>query len=356
MAYENMTYEVILQRMIDRVTAEYPNIDTREGSILYNALAPAAVELTIAYLALDNVLNESFVDTASREYLYRACEQMGMSTAIFEPSAAKHKGEFDVEVSLGSRWNCDLYNFEVLESLGEENGYHTYLLICETTGTAPNVVTGDLTPITEMPTGLTHAKLVECVIEGEEEADDATIRTAYYDYINSTTTNGNINQYEQWCNEYEGIGNSKIIPLWNGANTVKVSILSASNRAASEELIADFQEYLDPSAKGMGDGVAPIGAFVTVDTATEKPINISATVILKDGYTDTTPINDALTQYFSEIAYKKSIVAYMNLGAIILGTSIVESINNLQVNGGTTDITLGTEEIPILGTTNWAVN
>ena len=39
MAYETMTYEVILERMMKRVTDNHPNIDTREGSMLYNALS-----------------------------------------------------------------------------------------------------------------------------------------------------------------------------------------------------------------------------------------------------------------------------------------------------------------------------
>ena len=66
MAYENMTYEVILQRMMERVTTKYPNLDNREGSIIFNALAPAALELAIMYTELENVLNESFVETATR--------------------------------------------------------------------------------------------------------------------------------------------------------------------------------------------------------------------------------------------------------------------------------------------------
>ncbi len=355
MAYEDMTYEVILQRMIDRVTMEYPNIDTREGSIIFNALAPAALELAMIYTELDNCINESFVDTASREYLFRGCEQMGMNTSIFNASASIHKGEFDTEVSIGSRWNCDIYNYEVIEYIGLENNYHYYKLRCETDGVAPNNVVGDLTAITDIPDGLTHAKIVECLIEGENESSDEEIKIAYYEYINSTSTDGNINQYNRWCNEYVGVGNSKIIPLWNGANTVKVSILSTSNRTASEELISEFQNYLDPNSEGMGNGVAPIGSFVTVSTATELPIDITATIKLKSGYTDTTPINDALTKYFSEIAYDKTIVSYMTVGAIILSVTSVESIADLTINGGTTDIALGDEEIPILGTTNWAV-
>ena len=49
MAYENMTYEAILARMMNRVQEQYPDLDNREGSIIFNALAPAAVEVAIAY-------------------------------------------------------------------------------------------------------------------------------------------------------------------------------------------------------------------------------------------------------------------------------------------------------------------
>lgn len=67
--YESITYEVILQRMINKVLEQNPNIDTREGSIIYNALAPAAVELQNMYIELDTILNESFADTQSRSTL-----------------------------------------------------------------------------------------------------------------------------------------------------------------------------------------------------------------------------------------------------------------------------------------------
>lgn len=355
MAYENMTYEYILQRMMQRVSEQYPDLDTREGSILFNALAPAAIELAIMYTELDNVMNESFVNTASREYLFIGCEQVGIDTSIFKANAGVHKGEFNVEVPIGSRWNHDLYNYEVIEYIGLENDYHTYRMLCETVGTAPNNATGDLTPITDAPEDLSHARVIECLIEGENETSDEDIRATYFEYVNSTIADGNIKQYEQWCKEYEGIGNAKVLPLWNGANTVKVSILTASNRAASEELVAEFQDYLDPGVTGMGDGVAPIGAFVTVTTATEVPISVSAKVSMKSGYSDTTPITKALENYFSEIAYEKSSVAYMNVGAVILSATGVDFITDLKINGGTADISLGKEEIPVLGTATWTV-
>lgn len=357
MAYENITYEYIMNRIMGRVKSNYPNLDRREGSIIYNAVAPVAIELAIAFTELDNVRRESFVPTASREFKLLGCKDIGMDVSVFDATYGVHKGVFNVAVELGSRWNCELFNYVVTEYIGLNEGYHEYVMTCETIGTSPNNQTGTLTPITNSPDGLTYAALVECLVEGENESTDEEINKAYEEYTNNEYADGNRAQYKRWCNEYEGIGNSKVFPLWNGANTVKVSILSSSNGKASDELIAEFQEYIDPNVTGMGDGVAPIGAFVTVTTATEVPLNISADVKLATGYTnsDVDLISTAIADYFNQIAYVKTQVSYMTLGAIILDVKCVESINNLRINGGTSDIVLGDEEIPVLHSSNWAV-
>lgn len=356
MAFENMTYEFILNRLMDRVTTDYPNLDTREGSMIYNALAPAAMELAIAYIEMDNVRKESFAETASRESLFKKCMEIGMDTSLFEASCGEFKGVFDVKIELNSRWNCDLYNYVVTKYLGvNDESKHEYTLTCETSGTAPNINLGTLTPITYVPVGLTYAELTECLAEGENESDNDTIREAYFNSLKAYAIDGNIHQYRKWCDEYKSIGNCKVFPLWNGANTVKVSILTASNGKASPELVEEFQNYLDPNANGMGDGVAPIGAFVTVTTAEELTIDVTADVTLKAGFTDTTQIDKALSDYFAEISYEKNQVPYMNVGAVILSVSGVESVSNVTVNNGTANINLEAEQIPVLGTTNWTV-
>lgn len=357
MAYEQLTYEFLMNRMLSRVTEDYPNLDTREGSVIFNAIASCAMECSLLYLEGSNILKESFVGTASRYYILLACQQMGIPIAQFEASSGVFQGEFDVEIELGSRWNLDMFNYEVIEYIGYDSssGRYKYRMLCETVGTSANNQTGALTPITYVPSGLTVAEITACLVEGEDEKSDDEIRDTYFNYLNSTFSDGNVAQYHKWCDEYAGIGHYKVIPLWDGANTVKVSILNASNHSASAEFIAEVQDYFDPNINGMGDGVAPIGAFVTVDTATEVPINLSANVTMKNGYTDTTPIDEALNEYFSSIAYVKSQVAYMNVGSIILNVEGVESINNLTLNSGTADINLDTYEIPRLGTTNWTV-
>ena len=355
MAYENQTYEVILTRMMDRVRATYPDLDDREGSILFNALAPAALELAIVYNELDNVLSESFPDTASRHYLLIACEQMGMDISQFDAYSGTFRGEFNAEVSIGSEWNCDLYNYTVTKYLGVVDGYHSYEMSCDTVGVAANTMRGSLLPITEAPVTLTHAELVECLIEGEDEVSDDEIRELYFSRVKDNVSDGNVATYRQWCNEYDGIGNAKIFPLWNGNNTVKVSILSTSNEVASDTLVTNFQNYLDPGSTGMGDGVAPIGSVVTVTTATPKTVDVTATVALKEGYRNTAHLESVIKDYFRSISYVKSHVPYMSVGSALLTAEGVDGVTDLTLNGGIIDISLGEEEIPVVGTVNWTV-
>ena len=105
---DQMTYEYILGQMLNRV----PNIvDKREGSIIYDALAPASAELAKAYIELDVIMDETFVDTASLQYLMLRCKERGVT--IQSETAAIIQGSFTpttLELMAGTRFNCDDVN------------------------------------------------------------------------------------------------------------------------------------------------------------------------------------------------------------------------------------------------------
>lgn len=357
MAFEDMTYETLNARMMDRVTANYPELDTREGSMVFQAIAAAAMELSLAYERLDTVLNETFVTTASRDNLYLFCQQVGMDTTMFDATYGKFKGVFNIEVPIGSRWNLDEYNYSILESSGlnGSTNLYEYVILCETAGSNPNAVLGDLTPVDYISGNITTAKITECLVPGEDEATDEEIRDEYEQYVSHSYANGNVEQYIQWADEFDGIGTVKVFPLWDGLGTVKVSILDGNNAPATQELMNEFQAHLDPGRTGLGNGVAPIGAKVTVSTATQKPINISGSVKFKEGYNDTSVIDDAVSDYFKSIAYKRDSVPYMNIGSAIVNLDAIDFVTGLTIDGGTADIPLGDEEIPTLGAGSWTV-
>lgn len=360
-----MDFETILQRMLANVPDTF---DKREGSVIYDALAPAARELANMYDEIQKKLDNTFAGTADREWLIKRCAEIGI--APNEATYAVRKGVFTpstLEIAIGERFNFDDLNFivtEKLETAGE------YALQCETKGTAGNFGTGALIPIQYIQ-GLETATLTgEILIYGEDEEETEVLRQRYFDTLPTMTIDGNVAQYSKWCREYEGIGNFKIFPEWNGKNTVKVSILSSENTVASSTLIEDFQNYLDPptstiddnkesqnypQGRGLGMGQAPIGAICTVTTASEKAINIVASVLLREGYDNVVGLEQQLTDYLKGLNYTRTTVSYVAISAIFANNESVDMVIDITVNGVKTNIELGDEEVAKLGTLNVSV-
>lgn len=360
-----MDFETILQRMLANVPDTF---DKREGSVIYDALAPAARELANMYDEIQKKLDNTFAGTADREWLIKRCAEIGISPN--EATYAVRKGVFTpntLEIAIGERFNFDDLNFivtEKLETAGE------YALQCETKGTAGNFGTGALIPIQYIQ-GLETATLTgEILIYGEDEEETEVLRQRYFDTLPTMTIDGNVAQYSKWCREYEGIGNFKIFPEWNGKNTVKVSILSSENTIASSTLIEDFQEYLDPptsaiddnkegqnypQGRGLGMGKAPIGAIVTVTTASEKAINIVASVLLREGYDNVVDLEQQLTDYLKGLNYTRTVVSYVAISAIFANNESIDMVIDITINGVKTNVELGDEEIAKLGTLNVSV-
>lgn len=136
--FETNTYEAILQRLLDRIP---DTMDKREGAVIYDALAPAAIELNLAYIALEYLLKQIFADTADREYLVRQAWERDVIPHAAQ--AAVWRGQFEptaLEIREGTRFNHDNLNFTVIEKM--EDGI--YRLVCETPGSVGNNAAGRL--------------------------------------------------------------------------------------------------------------------------------------------------------------------------------------------------------------------
>lgn len=350
---EEFTATSILSRLLSRVSDD---LDKREGSIIYDALAPAAWEMASIYRLLFSAYDEAFISTATGVSLDRRVEEMGITRR--DATKAVCKGEFKnsagsyFDITVGDRFSSlDPYMAITYVAI-EQISTGIYRLEAVDAGSEANHYLGAISPITHI-SGLGSAVITEILIPGEDTESDEDLRARYLSFIQNEMQDGNVAQYQYWADNYDGLGRVKIFPLWNGANTVKVSILDADNSSASSELISSFQNYLDPDSEGLGNGVAPIGAKVTVTTATDKIINIAGKIKVSEGYLFSdvnTTVEGLLTSYFGGNAYDKSKVYYMEVGAVILSAEGVSSLSELTLNEGTSDITLEDEEIGALGT------
>ena len=169
---DEMTFDYIMNRMLESVP---DTVDKREGSIIYDALAPAAAELVKCYMELDVVMDETFVDTASLQYLMLRCKERGV--AIQGETAAVIEGVFtpsSVELSAGLRFNCDEVNYVVTEKISAGH----YKLEAETLGTVGNKYTGLLLPI-QTVNGLDTAQIAAVLIPAEDGDTTDTLREKY---------------------------------------------------------------------------------------------------------------------------------------------------------------------------------
>lgn len=347
--FENMNYDIILNRMLDRISSKF---DKREGSVIYDALAPAAAELALMYIEFELILQESFGDTASREYLIRRAKERGLTP--YEPTNAVLKGEFtpqNIDV-IDKRFNLDNLNFIVTEKISDG----VYKVRCESAGAVGNRYLGQMIPIDYIE-GLETAELTEVLIPGEDEEETEVFRQRYFESFDTKPFGGNQKDYIQKTNAIAGVGATKITPIWNGGGTVKLTILNSEFNKASAELINTVQQEIDPTQDGYGIGIAPIGHVVTVDTAQEVNINISSNIVFDEGYSfggQKQNIMDVVESYLLEL--RKS---WADQGALIVRIAQIETriltikgvvdILDTKINGNPSNLTLTKYQIPVMG-------
>ncbi|GGD95202.1 baseplate J/gp47 family protein [Paenibacillus nasutitermitis] len=351
--YEHITFDSILSRMLGRVS---DSIDKREGSIIYDACAPAAAELAQMYMELDLNYSLSFADTAAGEYLSRRTTEFGVNRK--PATKAVRKGMFygnadmPVEVSLGSRFSID--NLVMIATARMEAGI--YRMESETAGSAGNQKFGVLLPI-DYVQGLVRAELADVLVPGEDEESDEVLRQRYYEAVNEPAFGGNIADYKQKINALDGVGGTKIFPVWNGRGTVKATIIAADWSEPTETLISNVQQIVDPVA-GQGYGSAPIDHVVTVTGAQGRTINIETTVTLAANVTVAqvkSDVETVLETYFLELRQDwanqtQLVVRIAQIDARILNISGINDVQATKLNGAASNVLLAVEEIPEFGT------
>lgn len=352
MAYEAQTYEAIMARVLARVS---PDTDTREGSVIWDATAPASLEMAILYSALDFILSATFADTAPRPYLIKRAAERGLAPK--PATSAVFRGEFDKEVAIGSRFSLENLNYIVTERIEETGALFAYRVQCETPGAIGNTLFGSLIPI-EYIDGLTSAELSELLIPGADEEETEAFRRRYMDSLKSQAFGGNIADYEEKVLALPGIGAVKVFPTWNGGGTVKLVVLDSAYGVPTDDLIMDVQDAIDPpDGHGEGLGLAPIGHTVTVEGARSAAVDISLTLTYQAGWDWAVTegyVLEAIDAYFGELARDWQgadalTVRVSQIETRILDCPGITDIRDTLLNGTAGNLTLDAVHIPVRG-------
>lgn len=358
--------------------SEVPDyLDKRQGSIIYDAIAPVCARLAELYYNVRNVYRDTYVSTAEGEALDNRAAEQGITryAATFALKKAYFTDASDkpMFIPIGSRFSSvsdvDPITYAVESQYTVDGaavaGY--YNLKCETAGTVGNEYSGSLTNITHIQ-GLANAVMSDLITPARDEETDEELRSRYYDTVNTKAYGGNVAQYNQVVRDMAGVGEVQVYPVWNGGGTVKLSVVDTEYKPCSSTFLAALQEEIDPPSKtGQGMGLAPIGHSVTVVTPETLSVAVSMDIELITGYSVsqvTKPIQDAIEGYFESVrrewgletangSYSLSVYV-ARIVVVVLQVAGIANVTNVMLNGKSADLIISqtstTQQLPVVGT------
>ena len=351
---KEQTYEAILNRCLARVDDA---LDKREGSVLYDALAPCAAELAMLYATLWAQMDRAFPDTAGDVDLTNKAKERSVfrlpATHAVRRGVFTGPGGAPKDIPLGSRFSGGSVNFAATARMGSG----AYQLTAEAEGEAGNLYRGTLLPIDYIE-DLSSAELTDVLIYGEEEESDDALRARYLLTLRETRFGGNAADYKERVEAVPGVGVCKVYPAWQGGGTVRLVVTSAAGGVPTQALVDEVQNAVDPPGyTGKGKGFAPIGHNVTVAGAKGRQVNVAFALTFDAGYTWESlrgEVTVAIDSYVAECvaeweSMERLTMRLARVESAVLGVRGVLDIAGTTLNGSAANLELQTEEIPVLG-------
>lgn len=279
---EAQNFDYWLNLMLDNVSND---IDKREGSIIYDALAPAAMVSAQQSLSLANILRETYIKTAQGEFLdYRAVEH---GTSRYAATNAEVKARFNdddgnpVNVEVGDRF-ASIAESPIFYTVVKANNDGTAEMQAEEAGTSANSYIGQVLPVTPND-NLAWAEITEIIAPARDAETDDHLRERILKSDAWLAYGGNMADYLDMIHKISEVGAAQIYPVWAGAGTVKLVIVNNDLMPASSDLVKKVKNIIDPEDnEAQGVGLAPIDHRVTVVAPAVLKVDVSIQLKLTD--------------------------------------------------------------------------
>ena len=347
--FDSLTPEGI-QDMLRAFIEDELGLYTGEGGLLQIILAPGAYVFWEGLQALRAQVPISFVDETSGRFIDKDAAAYGI---VRKPGTAASvlltfTGSAGAVIPAGTLCvTQDGLGFSTDEDLTlDETGSGTVTATADAVGTAYNVPAGAIVSMQQAVSGVTALTNEDAAAGGTDPETDTALFARLDAYKKTPPTSGNDRHYHQWALAVNGVGAASVIRCWDGPGTVKVIIADMALRPVEEELRAEVAAYIETQR--------PVTAEVTVESAAGVPVTVSVTVTT-DGTVSKLntekELTERLAEYLGEIAFTEGAeVVYNRVLALVMGLPGVTDCADLLVGGGTDNVPLDANEIPMLGT------
>jgi len=248
------TEEAIRQRMLDSLPAD---LDKTEGGYLWDALAPAAIELAQAAIWAQEVLRRAFASTTFGAYLDLRCEEHGLTRrpAVKAAGQVVFTGVGGTVVPAGTRVATPAdpvsgtasveFATVAAATIGPDGSAAADVEAVEA-GAAGNVAAGTITLMVTPVPGVSGVSNPAATGGGLDPEDDASLLNRYLQRVRSPSAGGNKADYVNWALEVPGVGGVAVVPVRDGPGTVAVAIIDSGHVPADQPLVDAVQDYIAP--------------------------------------------------------------------------------------------------------------
>ncbi len=335
-----MKQKEFLNNMLSKLPADY---DKSEGGLFWDMLSPISFELEEIEKMIEERFLNVFALTAKGEFLDKIVAEVGMSRR----EATKAHGQLTITgvqgtiVPRGALFASDNLIFETINEteISETNKAIVFILAKES-GKKYNLPAGSINNMSVTIQGVEKVINEQETTGGYDIETDEELRTRFLIKVREPVTSGNVFHYRKWALEVAGVGDVKVFPLWNGNGTVKVIIVDNNRDVAPQELLKKVKVYID--------SVRPIGAEVTVESATEKLIDLSVKLKLAYNVKKNDVIKNMkqkITDFFKLETLKTDYVSYAKIGQLILMIDGVLDYTDLKLNNLAQNVQIAETEI-----------
>lgn len=360
----NVSADEFCRQMLARIPKE---IDTTEGSFTFDMLKPPALladELVQFWLVLG--LRNSFHMWATGRWLDYCAADCGLIRraatfaygdvhVVADPFLTFESG---FVFSVPSENGTPAVDFEVLEdSIVPESGELTMRVKSVLSGKIGNVRADTIT-IMKNPVDNVYSITNTVTSGGTEIESDVSLRARIDDYYAGRQASyvGNKKDYVRWAKSVDGVGFAHCIPLYFGANSVKLVIADANGQPATQEILNAVERFIFGTSHDDLERLAPIGvAKYEVAAPNLNYVNYSLDVKIDSDFTlEIVEENirrklDAFYMTLADSENRFGTLRYVKVSELILNTAGILDFKHLRINGNLNNMDFDEDELPITG-------
>ena len=335
--------EQIIKRINERLQIE---ANLLEGGFAQDIVGSISYELAnITETELNRIADRAFVTTAEGEDLDRVGADYGIERRLSAAAIVYLEITGDefaiINQNVKAIYNNLVYTVQEYKKINS-SGIAIVKAKCESMGVIGNVPANTITQFLTNYAGLRTVTNPNPAYDGFDKEDDEIYRQRILDYLASDSANCNKEQYETWAREVVGVLKAVVKGADDGMGAGNVGVfISAIDTTVSEELKQTVYDYINKKQF--------INATLIVDSLNYVNIDVSANVILKEGYSNIDIADQFKIKLKNYLNTVEKVVSYFRISELLFDCGGLEDVTDYTLNGFADSVTLQDTDFAVVG-------